>query len=107
MTAHNENLDELIARENAERDPDAVRKRQERAVRNREFEYALRHDVELMIQIAKASGAAAEQEAKLLATTEAALASSDPVEVARMRGLVRQRAWQRRSALAEAASAVL
>lgn len=107
MTAHSEDLDELIARENAERDPDAVRKRQERAVRNQEFGYALRHDVELMIEIAKAASAAAAQEAKLQETTEAALASSDPDEVARMQGLVRQRAWQRRSALAEAARLLL
>lgn len=96
-------FDQLIAQEGSEGDADAARKRAERAVRNREFEHAIWHDVELMIKIAKVASAAAAKEAKLQETTEAALASSDPDEVARMQGLVRQRAWQRRSALAEAA----
>lgn len=59
-------FDQVIAREDA----DATRKRDERAVRNREFEYALRHDFELMIQLAKASSKAAAKEARKVGAVE-------------------------------------
>lgn len=55
-------LDELIASGQVEGDAVAARKRLDVAARDRAFEYALLHDVEMMIEIATAASKAAEKE---------------------------------------------
>lgn len=64
-------LDELIASGQVEGDAVAARKRLDVAARDRAFEYALLHDVEMMIEIATAASKAAEKEERRKATRAA------------------------------------
>lgn len=93
-------LDELIASGEIEGDAVAAQKRLDVAARDRALEYALLHDVEMMIEIAKASSKAAEKEALRRAEEGTALASADPVESERMRRLVGARRRRRAAVLA-------
>lgn len=89
-------LDELIASGEIEGDAVAAQKRLDVAARDRAFEYALLHDVE----VAKASSKAAEKEELRRVEEGAALASADPVESERMRRLVGARRRRRAAVLA-------
>lgn len=93
-------LDEMIVSGEIEGDAVAAHKRLDIAARDRAFEYALLNDLEMMIQIAKASSKAAEKEAQTREEERAGLASADPDKVARVRVLVRQRTKRRADALA-------
>lgn len=95
-----QDLDEMIASGQAEGDAVAAQKRLDDAARDRAFEYALLNDLEMMIQIAKASSRAAEKEERVQEEERAAaLASADPVESERMRRIVGERRHRRGAVL--------